>query len=127
MRVTSTRSTCPRANPFRRPDGTLSDAAERGRLVFESSKAGCAECHKGPHLTDGLIHDVGLGSPGDHYEGYNTPSLRGVYRKVRLLHSGRARSLDRVINDLHSPEKVAGDGPLTDQEAADLIAYLKSL
>jgi mono/diheme cytochrome c family protein len=117
----------PPPNPFRHPDGGLTEAALRGREIFESSKAGCAECHTGEHLTDGLIHDVGLGSPEDHYEGYNTPSLNGVYRKVRLLHSGRAKSLERVINDLHSPEKVAGESPLTAQETADLIAYLKSL
>ncbi len=39
----------------------------------------------------------------------------------------RAKTLKRVINDLHSPDKVAGSGTLTEQESADLIAYLKSL
>jgi hypothetical protein len=78
-------------------------------------------------LTDGEIHDVGLGSPDDHYEGYNTPSLRGVYRKTRLLHNGRARSLERIVGDLHRPDKVAGEGHLSGQELADLIEYLKSL
>ena len=114
-------------NPFHDTSSELTAAAQRGRAIFESSWAGCAECHHGEHLTDGLIHDVGLGSEADQYEGYNTPSLRGVYRKVRWLHSGRARTLERVVNDLHSPEKVAGERPLTEQEAADLIAYLKSL
>lgn len=114
-------------NPFRTAGGGLTEAAQRGRQLFESSKAACADCHNGRYLTDGKIHDVGLGSAADHYQGYNTPSLRGVYRKVRLLHSGRARSLDRVINDLHSPEQVAGEGRLTEQEVADLIEYLKSL
>lgn len=114
-------------NVFREPDGSLTAAAERGRLVFESRKAACADCHHGPHLTDGQVHDVGLGSPDDQYQGFNTPSLRGVGRKVRWLHSGRARSLERVVTDLHSPEKVSGEGGLTDQEVQDLIAYLKSL
>lgn len=114
-------------NPYRTDDGGLSEAAERGKAVFESRKAGCANCHHGPHLTDGQIHDVGLGSPNDRYEGYNTPSLRGVYRKVRLLHHGRARSLEQVVGELHRPESVAGEGKLTEQETADLIAYLKSL
>ncbi|MDG1897651.1 MAG: hypothetical protein P8J37_22355 [Fuerstiella sp.] len=114
-------------NPFRNADGSLSDAAGRGRQVFTSGKAGCAECHNGPHFTDGKIHDVGLGSDKDYYDGYNTPSLLGVYRKVRLLHTGRARSLDRVVSDLHSPEKVSGEGQLTEQETTDLIEYLKSL
>ncbi|MCP4787667.1 MAG: hypothetical protein GY903_20395 [Fuerstiella sp.] len=114
-------------NPFRNSDGSLSDAARRGKHVFTSVKAGCADCHNGPHFTDGKIHDVGLGSDKDHYAGYNTPSLLGVYRKVRLLHTGRARSLERVVTDLHSPEKVVGGGQLTEQETADLIEYLKSL
>ena len=114
-------------NPFRTADGEMTKAAQRGKQVFFSSKAGCADCHHGPRFTDGKIHDVGLGSKKDVYKGYNTPSLVGVYRKVRLLHSGRARDLDRVINDLHSPEKVNGEGDLSDQETADLIEYLKSL
>ena len=113
-------------NPFLQ-DGKLSPAALRGKTVFESPKTGCIDCHHGPYFSDGQIHDVGLGSKQDYYEGYNTPSLLGVYRKLRLLHSGRARSLDRVINDLHSPEKVNGQGSLTEQESEDLIEYLKSL
>ncbi|WP_372719514.1 hypothetical protein [Novipirellula sp.] len=114
-------------NPYRIPNGELSESAARGRQVFFSSKAACADCHLGPHLTDNEIHDVGLNSKDDFYEGYNTPSLRGTYRKVRWLHSGRAKTLERVITDLHSPEKVNGDAELTEQEAADLIEYLKSL
>lgn len=114
-------------NPFRTADGGLTDAAKRGKKVFYSAKSGCADCHNGPRFTDGQIHDVGLGSDKDAYDGYNTPSLVGVYRKVRLLHSGRARDLDRVVNDLHSPGRVNGEGELSEQEATDLIEYLKSL
>jgi mono/diheme cytochrome c family protein len=114
-------------NPFRKPDGSLSEAAQRGKQVFYSRKAACIDCHNGPHFSDGKIHDVGLGSDSDYYQGYNTPSLVGVYRKVRLLHSGRARDLERVMTDLHRPELVNGEGGLTDQEVADLIEFLKSL
>lgn len=115
----------PPPNPFLNDDGSLSEAAQRGRAVFD--EAGCRQCHSGEHFTDGEIHDVGLGSKSDKYEGYNTPSLRGVYRKVRLLHSGRARSLERVVNDLHRPEDITGTEELSEQQRADLIAYLKSL
>ncbi|MBX3437857.1 MAG: hypothetical protein KF861_10235, partial [Planctomycetaceae bacterium] len=114
-------------NPFREADGSLSAAAERGRLVFESRKAACTLCHSGPYFTDGQIHDVGLGSPADVYEGFNTPTLLGVHRKVRLLHAGRTRSLEQLLTDLHSPAKVSGTETLTDEEVQDLIAYLKSL
>lgn len=117
----------PPPNPYRMADGSLTEAAQRGKKLFFSRKAGCSDCHHGPRFTDGKIHDVGLGSDKDVYKGYNTPSLVGVYRKVRLLHSGRARDLERVINDLHSPERVNGEENLTEEESADLIAYLKSL
>ncbi|MFG0262356.1 MAG: hypothetical protein ACF788_08195 [Novipirellula sp. JB048] len=114
-------------NPYVGPQGALSESAARGRDLFFSSKAACADCHHGPELTDNQIHDVGLGSEDDFYRGFNTPSLRGGYRKVRWLHHGRAKSLHRVVTDLHSPEKVNGTAPLSAQEAADLIEYLKTL
>jgi 6-phosphogluconolactonase (cycloisomerase 2 family) len=41
-------------------DPQFAAAVERGRNVFQSAKAGCANCHKGPKFTDGEIHDVGL-------------------------------------------------------------------
>ena len=114
-------------NPFRNSDGSFSEAAKRGRAVFQSAKAGCATCHSGPHFTDGKIHDVGLGTNQDRYQGFNTPSLLGAYRKVRFLHDGRAKSLEAVLTGDHAPEQVAGEGGLSDEELRDLVAYLKSL
>jgi YVTN family beta-propeller protein len=114
-------------NPFRNKDGSLSAAAGRGKLVFESDKAACANCHRGPQFTDGQIHDIGLGSPRDRYKGFNTPTLRGVYQKVKLLHDGRADSLHDVLTGPHSPEKVSGQGSLEQAELNDLVEYLKSL
>ena len=81
----------------------------------------------GRHFTDGEIHDIGLNGRNDAYRGFNTPSLVGVYQKVKLLHDGRAETLEQVLTGDHSPEKVAGQRKLTDTELADLIAYLKSL
>ncbi|MBC8352661.1 MAG: hypothetical protein H8E66_11765 [Planctomycetes bacterium] len=114
-------------NPFRNPDGSLSESATRGKEVFESRQAGCANCHSGAFFTDGKIHDVGLGADEDRYEGFNTPSLRGVYRKVRFLHDGRTKSLEAVLTDEHAPEKVAGEEPLSSRQTSDLVDYLKSL
>jgi YVTN family beta-propeller protein len=117
----------PPPNPHRQPDGGLSEAASRGQMVFQSDKAGCANCHSGPHLTDGQIHDVGLGSAGDVFKGFNTPSIRNVYNRTLYLHHGRAKSLDDVLTDLHNPAKVTGLGELTETERRDLIEYVKSL
>ncbi len=114
-------------NPFRHTDGSLTAAAGRGKTIFESDRAGCATCHSGPYFTDGEIHDVGLSSDGAPYEGFNTPSLLGVYRKVRFLHDGRATTLEAVLTGDHAPEKVAGEDSLSESELAALVAYLKSL
>jgi YVTN family beta-propeller protein len=114
-------------SPYRTADGGLTEAAARGQAVFASEKAGCANCHSGPQFTDGQIHDVGLGSPNDVYEGFNTPSLLGIHSRVQYLHHGRAKSLEEVLTGLHSPAKVTGLGELTEPEVRDLVEYLKSL
>lgn len=40
-------------------DAAMDDAALRGAELFVG-KAGCAECHSGPYLSDGQFHNVGL-------------------------------------------------------------------
>jgi YVTN family beta-propeller protein len=114
-------------NPYRAPDGALSPAAERGKAVFRSPKAACNTCHGGPEFTDGKIHEVGLEEPDDVYQGYNPPSLRGVYDKDPYLHDGRSKTLRDALTGPHNPEDVTGLGSLSEQELDDLIAYLKSL
>jgi cytochrome c peroxidase len=108
-------------------DSALQAAVARGRASFNGSKANCASCHSGSHFTDGKIHDVGLGSDKDKYDGFNTPSLLGVFRKVKLLHDGRAKSLEEVLTGDHNPSQVTGNGELAPDELRDLIAYLKTL
>ena len=114
-------------NPHRQSDGSLSAAAQRGQALFQSSRAGCATCHTGPHFTDGQIHDVGLGSSKDRFQGYNTPSLNGLYRRVKFLHHGFSKSLQETLTEYHKPHEL-GEGPeLKAEELSDLIEYLKSL
>lgn len=103
------------------------EAVARGEKVFLSEKAGCARCHPAPYYTDGKIHTTGLEERGDAYRGYNPPSLVGVFDRVRFLHDGRAKSLREVLTRHHTPDALVGQGDLTEQELADLIAFLKSL
>ncbi len=117
----------PAPNPFLAKDGKLSPSQERGRAIFMGKVANCIACHKGPHHTDGEIHEVGLESRKDAYRGFNTPTLRNVYHKTQLLHDGRASNLKEVLQGAHSPEKVAGERALTEEEVGDLVEYLKSL
>jgi YVTN family beta-propeller protein len=113
-------------NPYQ-DDAHASAAAARGATVFQSAKAGCTQCHPAPHFTDGQTHDVGLGAATDAYEGFNTPSLRGVHDRVLLLHDGRSRSLEDLLTGPHNPARVTGQGELTAEERQDLLAYLRSL
>lgn len=113
-------------NPYR-DDELATAAAARGANVFQSAKAGCTQCHPAPHFTDGQTHDVGLGAATDAYEGFNSPSLRGVYDRVLLLHDGRARSLEALLTGPHNPARVTGQGELTEEERQDLLAYVRSL
>ncbi|MDG3003913.1 beta-propeller fold lactonase family protein [Paludisphaera mucosa] len=113
-------------NPYRNPDGGLNAEAERGKAVFASAKAACNTCHSGPELTDGKVHVVGLEEPDDVYEGYNPPSLRGVYDKYPYLHDARSATLRDALSGPHSSEAVGGE-ELSEQELSDLIAYVKSL
>jgi YVTN family beta-propeller protein len=117
----------PAPNPFRARDGKLTEAQERGRQLFHGKVANCVQCHSGPYFTDGEIHEVGLESRKDAYRGFNTPTLRNVYMKTQLLHDGRASSLAEVLQGPHSPDKVAGERKLTEEEVKDLVEYLKTL
>lgn len=114
-------------NPHVGPDGAISEAAERGREVFRSPVAACNTCHSGPDFTDGKVHLTGLEERSDVYQGYNPPSLLGVYDHDPYLHDGRASSLLDTLTGDHSPDLVTGLGDLTEQETSDLIEYLKTL
>jgi hypothetical protein len=63
----------------------------------------------------------------DRYPGYSTPSLRDVYSRVLLFHDARSTTLREALAGPHSPEKVAGQAPLTDDELSDLVEYLLTL
>jgi cytochrome c peroxidase len=117
----------PPPNPHRNPDGSLTEAAKRGEAVFRGRKADCIRCHNGDYFTDNKIHDVNTGERGDAFKGYNTPSLVNVFDKVKYLHDGRAKSLEQALTGAHDPDIVTGEGKLTPEELADLLAYLRSL
>ncbi|MHC5539307.1 cytochrome c peroxidase, partial [Singulisphaera rosea] len=114
-------------NPHREPDGSLSPAAKRGEVVFRSAKAACNTCHGGQEFTDGRIHKAGLEESDDAYDGYNPPSLRGLYDKDPYLHDGRSKTLAEALTGPHGPDAVTGLGTLSDEETNDLLTYLKSL
>ena len=125
-------------SPHRNADGSLPDAAERGRSVFES--AGCPTCHSGPSLTDSgfespgvaRLHDVGtLGAGsgqrlGGPLTGIDTPTLHGVWHQPRLLHDGSA-TLREVLTTRNAGDAHGTTSTLSSDELDDLEAYLLCL
>ncbi|WP_072395444.1 cytochrome c peroxidase [Hyphomicrobium sp. CS1GBMeth3] len=89
----------------------LSDTQIWGLHLFRT-KAGCANCHSGPTLSDGGFHNIGLsffnrkledlgrhgvtGDPADAGR-FLTPSLRHVSRTAPYMHNGIFPSLAGLI------------------------------
>lgn len=131
------------------PRGAITPGAERGAVVFE--RAGCAICHV-PQLTTGpskiaaldgvtfapfsdfLLHD--MGSLGDGIEQgaasgrqMRTAPLWGLRARTRFLHDARASTLEEAIL-AHAGQGSDARGAfeaLSKTDAADLIAFLRSL
>lgn len=117
-------------SPFRAPDGTLTDAAERGLRVF--AELDCLGCHTGDALTDsgaGGLHDVGTLSEtsgerlGEPLTGIDTPTLHGLWASPPYLHDGSAATVEDTL-------RIEGHGnaqELPDADMADLVTFLLSL
>ncbi|AKF04938.1 c-type cytochrome [Sandaracinus amylolyticus] len=128
-------------SPFRAPDGSLPEAAERGRVLFESSATGCADCHAGDRMTDSgfdedgspRLHDVGtLGAGsgqrlGAALPGLDTPTLHGVWSTAPYLHDGSAATLREVLRDRNPGDAHGRTAALGDADIDDLVAYLRCL
>lgn len=102
-----------RFDRFARGDhAALSDRELRGLHLFRT-KAGCANCHVGPLLTDEGFHNLGLSAVDEPREDlgrwrvtgrdddagrFRTPSLRHVGRTAPYMHSGLFPTLEGVVN-----------------------------
>lgn len=90
----------------------LTDQELQGLELFQG-KAGCANCHNGPLLSDGKFHNIGLsfygrklqdlgrfevsGDPAD-VGAFLTPSLRGISRTAPYMHNGIFPTLEGAVN-----------------------------
>ncbi|MCB9730060.1 MAG: hypothetical protein H6744_10330 [Deltaproteobacteria bacterium] len=109
-------------NPFTLPGGRLTEAATRGRALFEgdvdAGGAGCTACHSGPLFTNRER------VPGKT-EGFNTdvPSLLGAYDTGPWGRHGQWPTLEAMV------EFAAGftESTLTPAELADLTEYVRQL
>jgi YVTN family beta-propeller protein len=92
----------------------------RGSATFRRLR--CDRCHEPPTYTTPKAYDVGLEDERGRVE-FNPPSLRGVARRRMFFHDGRAGSLADVFQQFeHQLEE-----PLSEEELADLLGFLRGL
>ena len=129
---------------------SLTPAEARGEALFFSETGECFHCHGSILFTAGKFHDIGLDlvptDPG-RYEvtgdeadrgKFRAPSLRNVEVSAPYMHDGRFATLEDVldhyagnVNQSPNLDPLLNLNPgglvLTEQDKADLIAFLKSL
>ena len=133
--------------------GEMDEAAKRGWDLFRG-KASCTTCHAGENFSDGLFHavgigfddagkakgeaDVGHGKPsGDETNNhkFRTPTLRNVSKTAPYFHDGSVATLEEAVTWMakggnpKAPNFDANlrDNGLSDEEIADLVAFVKAL
>jgi YVTN family beta-propeller protein len=116
----------PLPSPHLTADGKLTEAAQRGKSLFEG-KANCARCHPAPYFTDKKKHNVGVLSSNEPDGRYDTPSLIEAYRTAPYLHDGRALTIKDIFTKNNKKKQHGKTDTLSEQEINDLTAYLLSL
>ena len=116
-------------NPNLGEGGQRSEAAIRGKVLFESESTGCSACHIPPLYTDLAKHDVGTGAGSGELKGtnFNTPSLRGIYKTAPFLHDGSAETLLAVLTGQNPGDLHGATSHLTESELTDLVAFMASI
>lgn len=121
----------------------LTASEDRGRDVYVTSQ--CNFCHGGPLLSDQTFHFIGVrpqaedigrqtvtGSNNDRGK-FKTPTLRNLELRGPYMHNGGLATIEDVVEfynrggDFDAPNKDPQVHPLslTNQQKADLVAFLK--
>ncbi|MCA9136942.1 MAG: c-type cytochrome [Planctomycetales bacterium] len=123
----------------------MSESAKRGMTLF-FGKAACTACHAGANFSDEQYHNLGVAMDSDkpdlgRYEitkvekdkgAFKTPTLRNIVLSAPYMHDGSQKTLEEVmvwynkgghknpwLSDKMKPLN------LTDQEVADVVAFMK--
>ncbi|MCA9108901.1 MAG: c-type cytochrome [Planctomycetaceae bacterium] len=126
----------------------MSESAIRGRDLFFSDKANCTACHVGANFTDEKYHNLGVGMDAEEPDlgrfvvtgeekdkgAFKTPTVRNVEFTAPYMHDGSQKTLEEVVEWYAKgghPNEWLSDKikklDLTDQDKADLVAFMKSL
>lgn len=101
-------------------DGELSAKAKEGKEVFNRLK--CNDCHSGPYFTDMKMHRIG--DDIEFEDGWDTPTLREVWRTAPYLFDGRAGTMEEVFT-IH--KHGVGNKKVSKKEIEALTEYVNSL
>lgn len=125
----------------------LSPAEEAGMWVFDS-RGKCWRCHRGANYSDEELHTTGIGTldglvaPGafaitqnpSHRGQFKTPTLRGLGHSAPYMHDGSQPTLEEVVafyrrggNGSEHLSPLIEPLELTDQDASNLVAFLRAL
>lgn len=126
----------------------MTESQVRGWKLFTSDRLKCDSCHLGFNFTDGSYENVGIGmdkalpdlgryeiTKRDEEKGaFKTPTLREIEHTYPYMHDGSLATLEEVVEHynkggIENPwldERIVPLN-LTDQEKADLVAFLKAL
>ena len=108
-------------------EGQLSEAATRGREIFEGSAA-CASCHvPSTHYTDMKLHDVGTGFGRHAGTNFDTPTLSEAWRTAPYLYRGQAATMEDVLTTFNPNDKHGTTSNLSPQQISDLAEYVLSI
>jgi YVTN family beta-propeller protein len=126
----------PRPNRWLAPNGELTPAQERGKVIFERSvdnfgkpiplENRCSYCHSGPLGTSKRSFDVGTRGPDDDSGLLDTPQLVNVALTGPFLHDGRAGTLEEIWTIFNPHDQHGRTNDLTKDELNDLVEYLRT-
>jgi cytochrome c peroxidase len=124
----------------------LTPAQRRGLILFRSAATRCFECHAAPTFATNTFRVVGVqdddpgrgGISSDAAEGaFKVPTLRNIALSAPYMHNGSFATLEEVVDfygggggRAHNADNVDNfviGFELTDQEKADLVAFLYAL
>lgn len=143
-----------RFDRYLRHEIQLTPSEINGYIIFNTEKGDCFHCHGYPLFTDNLFHNNGIdsiftGNNAGHFEvtgnandlgKFSSPTLRNIELTAPYMHDGRFQTLEEVVEFYNSgviksqtidPLMLKGSKEyglqLTEQEKADLVAFLKTL
>jgi len=119
------------------PSGKLTEAQNRGKIVFERTKDNfgkeipeknrCVTCHPAPYFTNLKQFDVSTLAASDDSIAFDTPHLNNIYASPPYLHDGRAKTLEEIWTLYGKDDRHGLTSDMTKNDLNDLVEYLKSL